>query len=604
MARVKKGPMLFLIGIGIVGFLAVLSFAANQGWLGNIFGGSIELKKTATISVDDSEAQAETERVVAKLAFPSREPARLATPRARVQILPWNAQMGFLYAVGGQRTMKGSIAEAKKVNVIVERLDDYSQMQNNLFEFAQALANGDQNPAVGTHFVTIMGDGGPAFLQGLNPRLKELGDDYQAMVVGSFGYSRGEDKMMGPAEWRDNPQSAKGGVCAGVLRDGDWNIGIKLIADNNIRNNPNEKTYDPDALNWIGTSSFTEAGEKYITGYTEDRPVVKNGKKTGEIKTISVDCVVTWTPGDVTIAEKKGGLVSIVSTKDYNGQMPHALIGIKKWMRSNREHVENLLDAAFEGADQVSRYPDALNLAGEISAQVYKEETGPYWVKYFKGTTERDKTGIMVELGGSKVNNLADTLYLYGLSEGGANIFGATYKTFGDYAVANYPDLIPTYPPLDEILDTSFVKALAARAPESQITEAEAPSFQGSVGVDRIVSQRSWKINFMTNSADFTPDARRTLEELENGLLVAGNLAVEIHGHTDSDGDAVYNRDLSERRAAAVREFLYNQSSRNFPRDRFLVVGHGEDIPVTSNDTVSGKAQNRRVEVKLGTAAR
>lgn len=604
MARVKKGPMLFLISIGIIGFLAIINFAANQGWLGNIFQGSIELKKTVTISVDDDEAQGGNSRAVAKIAFPSREPARLTTPRARVQILPWNAQMGFLYAVGGQRTMKGSIAEQKKVNVIVERLDDYSQMQNNLFEFAQALANGDQNPAVGTHFVGIMGDGGPAFLQGLNPRLKKLGDDYQAVVVGSFGYSRGEDKMMGPAKWRDDAQLAKGGVCAGVLRDGDWNIAIKWLADNGIRNNPNEKTYDPDALNWIGTSSFTEAGEKYITGYTEDRPVVKNGKNTGETKTISVDCVVTWTPGDVTIAQKKGGLVSVVSTKDYNGQMPHALIGIKKWVRGNREAVENLLDAAFEGADQINRYPDALNFAGEVSAQVYEEKTGPYWVKYAKGITEKDRTGIMVELGGSKMNNLSDTLYLYGLSEGGANIFGATYKTFGDYAVANYPDLMPSYPPVDEILDTSFIKALASRAPASQITEAEAPNFDGSVGVDRVISQRLWKINFVTNSADFTPDARRTLQELENGLLVAGNLAVEVHGHTDGDGDAVYNRDLSERRAVAVREFLYSQSSRNFPRDRFLVVGHGEDNPIASNDTVSGKSQNRRVEVKLGTAAR
>ena len=604
MAQLKKGPKLILIAFGICLFLGGLYAAAEYGYLGNIFKGSVELKKTATVTVDDSEAQAGHAHAVDQLPLPSREPARLSVSRVKMQIIPWNAQMGVLYAIGGPRTMKGSLMEKKGVNVIIERQDAYDQMQNALFEFAQALQKGDANPAVGTHFVGIMGDGGPAFLAGLNPRLKELGDEYQAEVVGSFGYSRGEDKMMGPAEWKDNPQAAKGGVCAGVLRDGDWNIAIKWAADNGIRNNPNEKTYDADAINWIGTSSFVEAGEKYITGYTEDRPVAKNGKKTGETKTITVDCVVTWTPGDVTIARKKGGIVSVVSTREYNGQMPHALIGIKKWNKDNRKVVEGLLEAAFEGADQVRSFPEALNLAGAVSAQVYKEESAQYWVTYYKGTSERDKQGLQVELGGSKANNLADNLYLFGLSEGSASIFAATYNTFGDYAVANYPDLVPSYPQVSDVVNASFVKAIASRAPKSELAATETTNFSGSVGVDKVVSARSWKINFASGSTEFTPDAKRTIEELRDGLLVAGALAVEIHGHTDSDGDANYNRDLSEKRAMAIRDELYRQSSKNFPKDRFLVVGHGEDVPLASNDAPTGKAQNRRVEVKLGTAAR
>lgn len=61
--------------------------------------------------------------------------------------------------------------------------------------------------------------------------------------------------------------------------------------------------------------------------------------------------------------------------------MPCVVIGIKKWMEDNRPVVENIIDAIAKGGDQVKSYSAALNKAGETSAKIYKEETGPYWVK-------------------------------------------------------------------------------------------------------------------------------------------------------------------------------------------------------------------------------
>src|SRR5262249_43400346 len=151
---------------------------------------------------------------------------------------------------------------------------------------------------------------------------------------------------------------------------------------NNIRNNPDEHTWDPDALNWVAADDYLKAAEMYITGYCEDRDVVRDGRKTGDKKKVCVQGSVTWTPGEVNIATKKGGLVKILSTKENIYQMPAVVIGIHKWDVDHHKLVEEMLAATFEGADQVKHFDQALQRAGQASYALYKEESPAYWVKY------------------------------------------------------------------------------------------------------------------------------------------------------------------------------------------------------------------------------
>jgi OmpA-OmpF porin, OOP family len=279
------------------------------------------------------------------------------------------------------------------------------------------------------------------------------------VIVGSLGFSRGEDKFMGPPAWKKDPQKARGGLVAGVLRDGDWNIALKWLGDNKIANNPDETSYDPDALNWVAASDYIDAAQKYVGGYCAELKNVKTGKKERRC----VDGVVTWTPGDVTVAEKKGGLVSIVSTKENRMQMPNVVIGHKKWMSENREIVKGLLAASFEAAGRIGADPAALRKGAELSAAVYGEKDAAYWQKYFHVLTVKDKQGLSVELGGSKVNDLKDNLQLFGLS-GGTNYFAATYTVFGNIVKSQYPKLLPAFDPVEQVLDTTYLKELAAGA--------------------------------------------------------------------------------------------------------------------------------------------
>lgn len=520
----------------------------------------------------------------------------------------WNSQMGMMFANGGPQTTEGSLMAKNGINLTLERQDDVSKMQEALLAFATELQRGTPNPKNGANFVAIMGDGAAAFLAGLNPQLEKLGPDYRARIVGSCGYSLGEDKFMGPQSWKNNPQLAKGGIVSGYLRDGDWNIAQKWLADNGIKNNPDEKTYDPDALNWVAANDYIDACEKYIAGYSEERPVVRDGKPTGQKKRITVQSVVTWTPGDVIVAEKKGGLVSIVSTKEYSGQMPNAIIGIDRWMKNNRDKVEGMLQAIFDGGAAVRSSSAALQKAGEISQQVYNEDgaDADYWVKYYKGTTQRDKQGLMVELGGSYVNTIVDNMLLFGLYPGSANAFADTYTVFGNVVKAQYPDLVPSFPPASQALDTSYVAALgkrnssvAAVKPNKIDTPITGNTTTSTPNSGKTISNRAWNINFKSGSAEFTPTTMSTLERLRQELVIAGGARIEIHGHTDNVGNPESNMNLSEARAFAVKKWMQRKNPVNFNDNRLKVFAHGQTNPVVPNTSEGNRARNRRVEIKL-----
>lgn len=606
----KTAPRLLIF----VGLLAALVL----GYRHLVYTGKIPrpnmMKSVIPLKVDEVTASVLTGGATTAVNLPGSSPSTacvdgntrncIAGPVHKIEIWAWNANMGLIYAVGSAsdgksvQTSKGSLMEKHAVNVQLVRQDDTGQMQNDLLDTAQRLAS-DPN-ADGVKFVTIMGDGGAQFFQAINPKLAKVCPDCIMKTVGVVGYSRGEDAFWGPQAWKDNCQAMRGGLTIGVLRDGDWNIAQKKLAQCQVPNNPDDTVYDPQAMNWVNADSYTKAAEMFssATGYCEDLPV--KGKLGGGKQHICAAGVVTWTPGDVTVAMHKGGVVPILSTRESLFQMPCILVGIDRWMKGHRKDVDGILAAAFEGADQVRGNPLALKRAGEVSAVLYKEETPDYWVKYYRGVKEQDVTGVMVPLGGSAVANLADNIQAFGLS-GGPNLFDATYTRFGNLVVQQYPRLVPTFPPVAAITDTSYLKDITVSNTLPVNNPEAAQEYTAGKSMKTIEGRRNYAIQFTSGSAAILPASIPVLNELYSEIVIT-KYAVAVHGHTDNTGTPDGNMALSESRANAVKTFLVSKGgARMFPEGRIRAYSHGQDEPIASNSTAEGKAMNRRVEIVLGT---
>lgn len=100
---------------------------------------------------------------------------------------------------------------------------------------------------------------------------------------------------------------------------------------------------------------------------------------------------------------------------------------------------------------------------------------------------------------------------------------------------------------------------------------------------------------FISAKADLLPSAKVKLNEVANALIKEDPLSkIVVEGHTDSQGSADYNQELSQRRASNVRDYLVE---RGIASDRITAQGFGFTRSIAANDSEEGRANNRRVEI-------
>jgi outer membrane protein OmpA-like peptidoglycan-associated protein len=514
-------------------------------------------------------------------------------PDVTIGIWTWQTVSGLIDSVGGPgKSGDHTDSCLCQAGITNTRLI----VQNDTSEQIKALSAGQMQ------LVTTTGDQAAVDIAGANKLLR----GNKAKVIWSGGYSFGEDCLIGPESWKQDPQLARGSVVVTAVPYCDWNVTVDWAADNQIPVNPDEQLYDPEAINFVNATDHIEAAQKFV----QNAKVNLRNRATGKTEAFQIDACATWTPGDVMVIKDrpsisyKGStqkLQKIVSTKEYSYMMPNILFGNEDWLNKHRGYVTTLLRCLARSNNLIKTDESYFrNRVSALNALVFNMEgMGPtFWNKYFSGATENG-----VPLGGSRVNNIAEVRHLFGLdgNQGLArSIFGITYSDHATRLKRLLPQRLENYAPVEQVVDVSFINEITD---EKSATGVYTAKFEPGQNVGTVV-KANYQINFDTGSAKVKGSEIARLQEIRNLLIRATDTKVIIEGHTDNVGDLGSNLTLSKARAEAVWQWLKESdpSGININQARLdNVEGYGPYRPMAGNKnlTEAERAANRRVVIIL-----
>ncbi len=540
-----------------------------------------------------------------KLPLPSESASSKVSSNGLIRIAEyaWNGNSAMIAANGGPRTTEGSLMEANNVNLEIVRQDMLGGLRDMQVKFVEEFDKGATYPQSDKSAVavSIMGDGVPFYITTTQKILDDKfgAGKYHVQAIAAYGLSYGEDKLIGPKKWRDNPQTLRGALVSSVIGDGDWVVACNFAFANKIPVNPDPTTYDANALNFVPSqdddyiNSVKELIKSQKNGFKIPLDVVKDGKRTGEKINKAIDGATTWTPGDKLAFDNLDGFTDVASTKDFINQMATTLVIVKEWALQHDKEVINLLKSTYVAANQIKQYDEWAVRASEAVAKTYDLETPKYWYDLFKGQ-KGSKGGLDFNVGGTRVFNYADVLQYYGITDG-KNRYQSVYNQVSSYLT----DLNPCgfnesnkngVVPFEDAFNPYFIKSINI----SDAGKVEKISYTAEK--TQVLATGQWNINFQTGSSNIAGSAK-DLETIYNLLMQSEESKLKIVGFTDNVGNSESNVALSKGRANSVVQYLTN---RGIDAERFqLVDGKGDSNPVADNSTELGKAKNRRVEITL-----
>ena len=167
---------------------------------------------------------------------------------------------------------------------------------------------------------------------------------------------------------------------------------------------------------------------------------------------------------------------------------------------------------------------------------------------------------------------------------------GACVVTMG----RNLPECSPAKEAPKPAAPSAPAQPAAPAAPAAPATPAAAAKPAPASVRQAVVIQADALFDF--DKSVVRPDGRKNIDDAVAKLKGVDLELVIATGHTDNVGTDAYNQRLSERRAAAVKEYLV---SKGIPASKITTIGKGESQPVATNKTAEGRQKNRRVDIEF-----
>ncbi len=288
-----------------------------------------------------------------------------------------------------------------------------------------------------------------------------------------------------------------------------------------------------------------------------------------------VDAAVTWEPDlSGAVAARENEAHVLVSTTSATNVIADTLVARSDFLETAPKTAQDFVNGWFDGISVMKEDPQSSN---QIVANALK-------------LTPDDVSGM---LSGLKLTAFADNAIFFGLSGPKAS-FDSLFN--GAFIIWRKKGVVTKVVDAKDWKDDRFVSSLSGAFKSQKVEESFAFKDKPKLN-DRAIVNKSLSIHFTTGSDEIMPGSYFTLDSLGDTMLAFGNTYLQVEGNTDSRGNEVANKTLSQKRADAVRAYLI----KNFNVDakRFVTVGKGSANPVAKNDSEDGRAMNRRTDIKV-----
>lgn len=372
-----------------------------------------------------------------------------------------------------------------------------------------------------------------------------------------YDWSRGGDVVVANSSIR-SIQDLRGKKVAAAKGSPSMTLLAKLLEAGGLRYSD---------IEFIGTDSAPQAKEMLIA------------KK--------VDAAVVWSPDDQDVLKADPTNRVLMSTKDVPYAIADVLYAKESVINERREDLVGFTTGVLTASAELNASLAVRKQAASILANAMKQDLG-----FMEGAVEN-----------VRFTTYGDNLSFFEMastsrgSVTGQELYSQMGSTFAELGLA--PNSLPSW---RSLTDTSILEAVGAKLKATGDQAAEgAFKFSAPTAAEATApafATTHVTVNFATDSAELDLSAKTAIDKALAGTAKSfASVRARIVGNTDNTGSPVHNKELSERRANAVAEYLIRKYE--FDEDRFSSRGDGPNNPVAPNTTPEGRARNRRTDFEL-----